>query len=279
MRKLLPALALLGCMGDPSGLGVTASGSVRGEVEPVIVTVGGYSSCLGTFAAPTPAGSARWASSARLSARFARDEARWVRGCFDARGRLHWISSADPARVSVTTADALGPFVAAVAERAGGERRPVYLHGHSYGAWVAARTASTLPASVAVRMLVTVDPISPWHCTPASYFRAAAAPVAAPWLLAGCQRAPTDLSADERRGIVARLPEGGWRHYYQRNFLPLRSGPFDAPGAPHRSYDVSAFLSRNGGAHPSWNAHVGIDELAVVWFTLEQSIDYDLGAQ
>jgi hypothetical protein len=54
----------------------------------------------------------------------------------------------------------------------------------------------------------------------------------------------------------------------------LRASDFDAPSA-HRRYDVSPFLTRLGGAHPSWNAHVGIDELSVVWHTFAASIAND----
>lgn len=277
MRANLSLLVLaFGCAGDPSGLGATAWRATRADVEPVIVTVGGFNSCLGTFAAPTPVGSDRWVKSAHLSQRFTHGDPRWVRGCFDGGGRLYWISSAAPSVVRSTTAGGLVPFVAAVAERAGGARRPVYLHGHSYGGWVAALTAAALPSSVSLRMLVTVDPISPSQCTPSSYLRALASPAAAPWILAGCQRAPTDLGVSARNAVVARLPDGGWRHYYQRNFIPLRSGPFEPPALPHRTYDLSAFLTHNGGAHPSWNAHTGIDELSVVWYTLEASIEADL---
>lgn len=276
MRTLLPPLVFaLGCSGEPSGIAATASGASRASLEPVIVTLGGFNSCLGTFTAPTPVGSDRWAKSARLSQRFTHGDPRWVRGCFDGGGRLYWVSSAAPAVVRATTTDALGPFVQEVAERAGA-RRPVYLHGHSYGGWVAAQTAAALPTSVELRMLVTVDPISPNECAPSNYLRAAASPAAAPWILAGCQRAPADVTAGVRRAVLDRLPDGAWRHYYQRNFLPLRSGPFELPALPHRTYDVSAFLTHNGGAHPSWNAHSGIDELAVVWYTLEASIEVDL---
>lgn len=273
---LVLAAAFGGCAGDPSGTAATASGFARASAEPVIVTVGGFNSCYRTTAGPTPAGSDRWAKSARLTQRFTHGDPRWVRGCFDGGGRLYWVSSAAPTVVRSTSTDALVPFVLAVAERAGGERRPVYLHGHSYGGWVAAQTAAALPSSVDLRMLVTVDPISPAHCAVASYLRAVASPAAAPWVLAGCQRAPTDVGADMRRWVLDRLPDGGWRHYYQRNFLPLRSSAFEGAPPPHRSYDVSAFLTHNGGAHPSWNAHSGIDELSVVWYTLEASIERDL---
>ena len=273
---VLAAALSAGCAGDPVSTEATASGVARAVVEPVFVTLGGFNSCFRTADGPTPVGSDRWAKSARLTQRFTHGDPRWVRGCFDGAGRLYWISSVAPMVVRSTGTDALVPFVLAVADRAGGERRPVYLHGHSYGGWVATLTAAALPSTVDLRLLVTVDPISPAHCAVSSYLRALASPAAAPWILAGCQRAPTDVSVDTRQRVLGRLPDGGWRHYYQRNFLPLRSSAFEGAPQPHRTYDVSAFLTHNGGAHPSWNAHSGIDELSVVRYTLEASIERDL---
>ncbi len=263
------------CTGPASG-GDRDTAELAGAREPVLVVLGGFNSCLGTSARPTPVGSDRWDRAVRLSARFARTDSRWVRGCFDGAGRLHWISSAAPATVRTAPLDALEPFFAAVSERVGPPGRPVYLLGHSYGAWLAMFAVWSLAPSADVRLLVTVDPISPAHCSVASYLRAAASPASAPYYLAGCQRAPTDFTPEARRRIVGVVREGGWRHYYQRNFLPLRSGPFDGDGQPHRSYDLSAFLSHLGGVRPSWNAHTGIDALSVVWYTFEASIEHDL---
>lgn len=267
-----------GCAVDEPGDARAAAGIGR-AADPVVVTLGGYNSCVASPSGPTPAGSDRWNKSARLTRRFSRGDPQWVRACFDDRGRLYWLSSVAPTLVRSTTTDALAPFFVAVAARLGREGRPLYVLGHSYGGWLAMHTVWSLPASADVRLLFTVDPISPAQCTAASYVRAAASPASAPWHLAGCQRAPTDFSPAARREVRGHLPDGGWRHYYQRNFLPLRSGPFDGAPQPHRSYDVSPFLTHNGGAHPSWNAHTGIDELAVVWYSFEASIEHDLAGR
>lgn len=274
----LPLSVCVACAPAVEGESLSSSIERRG-VEPVIVTLGGYTSCAADSRGPTPAGTARWTKSARLSARFSLGAPRWVRGCFDAGSRLYWVSSDAPGLVRSTTLDALSPFLAAVAERVGDTPRPVYLIGHSYGAWVAMHAAARLPAAAELRLLYTVDPISPNDCSVGSYLRAAASPLSAPWSLAGCQRAPTDISIDTRARILARTPDGGWRHYYQRNFVPLRSGAFSGAPSPHRSYDVSPLLTRSGGAHPSWNAHAGIDELSLVWYSFEASIERDRGEE
>ncbi|MFO0624946.1 MAG: hypothetical protein U0325_04960 [Polyangiales bacterium] len=265
-------LLLAGCGAPGYADDEHASGLTHTAREPLVVSFGGFSSCLDGPDGPTPRGTDRWDRAEAVAREVTLGAPRWVRGCFDRVGRVHWVTSAAPDAVQRTGFDVLAPLVRAVTERAGAS--PVYLHGHSYGAWVAMQLAAALPASVRVRMLVTVDPISPAHCTPASYAAAAASPLTAPWSLAGCQRAPTDVSAGARRWILARLPDGGWRHYYQRGFIPLRASDIDAPTA-HRRYDLSPFLTHLGGAHPSWNAHVGIDELSVVWHTFAVSIAND----
>lgn len=45
---------------------------------------------------------------------------------------------------------------------------------------------------------------------------------------------------------------------------------------PHRTCDVSAFLTHLGGAHPAWNARVAIADLSIVWYPIEASIERDL---
>lgn len=281
LRRVCAALCAMAlCAGCADGVYADSVSNEleRGGPEPVIVTLGGFTSCASAPQGPTPAGTARWERAARLSQRFSRGDARWVRGCFDAASQLHWVSSSAPGVVRSTTVDDLVPFFNAVAERVGDPRRPLYVIGHSYGGWVAAHTAARFAPSANLRLLFTVDPISPNDCTVGSYLRAAASPVTAPWSLAGCQRAPADLSLSDRARIVDHVPERAWRHYYQRNFIPLRSSPFEGAPQPHRSFDVSPLLTRNGGAHPSWNAHVGIDELSLVWYSFEASIEHDLSA-
>lgn len=274
------ALGLLGGCTDAPGGATTTSRIALAPREPVIVTLGGFDSCATGPLGPTPEGTARWETSARLSRRFAAEEPQWVRGCFDITSRLYWIASDAPTTVRSTTLDALGPFLDAVNGRVGdGARRPVFLLGHSYGGWLAMRAAWSLPPSADLRLLFTVDPISPNECTVGSYLRAVASPLTAPWSLAGCQHAPTDFTRSARQRIVTRVSDGGFRHYYQRNFVPLRSSAMEGDPQPHRTYDVSAFLTHLGGVHPAWNAHVAIADLSIVWYSFEASIERDLTAE
>jgi hypothetical protein len=268
------ALAVLaGCADVPDG---RSSASVTVRASPVIVTIGGFNSCAVGSEGPTPMNTERWDRASALTARFARGDARWVRGCFDRQSRLYFISSSAPSVVTRATLADPYPFFSAVAALTDGPTHPVYVHGHSYGGWLGMFLAWELPASADVRVLSVADPISPAHCTVSSYLLAVASPLTAGIALAGCQRAPTDFLPVHRARLRARIAEGGWRHYYQRNFWPLRSGPYTDDAQPHRSYDVSPFLNGHG-AHPSWNAHAGIAELSLIWYSFESSIANDYG--
>jgi hypothetical protein len=275
-RRALASVALtaLGACADvPDG---RSSASVDFRASPVIVTIGGFNSCAVESDGPTPMHTERWDRSSALTERFARGDARWVRGCFDRQSRLYFVSSASPSVVVRAALSDPYPFFSAVESVTAGGRHPVYIHGHSYGGWLAMFLAWQLPDSVDVRQLSVADPISPAHCTVSSYLLAIASPLTAGAALAGCQRAPTDFLPAHRARLRARVADGGWRHYYQRNFLPLRSGPYTDGAQPHRSYDLSPFLNSRG-VHPSWNAHAGIAELSLIWYGFEASIASDYG--
>jgi hypothetical protein len=61
-----------------------------------------------------------------------------------------------------------------------------------------------------------------------------------------------------------------------RSFVPLRWSAMEGAPQPHRTCDVSAFLTHLGGAHPAWNARVAIADLSIVWYPIEASIERDL---
>lgn len=252
------------------------AGVVRTEASPVVVTLGGFSSCAVSRSGPTPAGTDRWDQSVRISSRFARGDERWVRGCFDRSSQLHFISSQNPTVVQSTSLARLNPFFDAVAALTEGDRHPLYVMGHSYGGWLAMYLTCYLPLNTDIALLYTIDPISPVHCNVTSYVRALLLPLGAGTALAGCQRPPSDFTVEDRNYLRSHVRDGGWRHYYQRNFLPLRSNAYTDGATPHRTYDLSPLLTRTG-VHPSWNAHVGIAELSLLWMGFEGSIATDYG--
>lgn len=263
-----------GCSSD---LSTPSSVSIRERENPVVVAMGGFKSCLDDGSGRmTPAGTARWNKAERISNRFADGAASWVRSCFDGVGNIFFVTSSAPQVAQRATIAEPIPFFRAILAETGDGARPLYLIGHSYGGWLGMYAAYWMPDRVRVNKLFTIDPISPYSCSWVDYAAAAASPITAPWLLQGCQEAPRDFDDGHKARIVGRLPERSWAHYYQRNFLPLRSDAF-AGVAPARNTDASPFLSvSDAGAHASWNAHVGVDELSVVWYSFEQSIAGDL---
>lgn len=256
-------------MENPSELSGTETESAP---NPVIVTMGGFNSCEVIDGVKTPEGGERWVKSEELTSKFAGAKELWLRSCYDKWGNIHYISSLDPSDIRTTHNDDLAGYLSRLTALTEQGRNPVFLIGHSHGGWLAMEIARRLPEWVRVMSLTTNDPISPRHCTPVNYIAAIASPSASGIALAGCRQAPADMNENIRSSILARMPGRGWRHYYQRNFLPLSSSPFTGDAQPHLSQDLSSFLSFRG-VLPSWNAHTGIDQLTIVWHSFEVSID------
>lgn len=249
----------------------TQSSAVLMRASPVLVTLGGFNSCAVSREGPTPRGTERWDRAMQIVTRSGRSDTRWAHACFDRSSRLYWVSSAQSDRVASTSLDELSSFFDSVSALTAGGQRPLYVTGHSYGGWLAMYLVWYLPTRSDIALLATVDPISPAHCAVSSYLWALALPWTAASSLAGCQRAPSDFTVQDRQYLLSRVRAGGWRHYYQRNFWPLRSGPYSDSAPPSRSYDMSPFLTRSG-AHPSFNAHLGIAELSSIWYSIEASM-------
>lgn len=272
---ILCLLTMLAGCSDATVSNTSESANQR-VVNPVLVVMGGFNSCVTNAAgARTPIGSGRWWKADRLSTRYAQGSARWVRSCFDMSGNIYYVTAKLPTVVQHASAASPISFFEAIKAETNAGQNPVYLIGHSHGGWLAMYASYWMPSWVTVRKVVTVDPISASTCTWQNY--AAAAAVLSPAFIAGCQEAPVEFTEPLRAKILARLPYGGWLHYYQRNFLPLRSSAFVGGSQPSQTYDVSSFLSvTHGGAHASTCAHIGIDELSVVWYTFEASMGADL---
>ena len=98
--RALAALASLAACAD--GLDGRSAASVTVRASPVIVTIGGFNSCAVGSEGPTPMNTERWDRARALTARFARGDARWVRGCFDRQSRLYFIPSSAPPVVALS---------------------------------------------------------------------------------------------------------------------------------------------------------------------------------
>jgi hypothetical protein len=135
--------------------------------------------------------------------------------------------------------------------------RPVILIGHSHGGWMALKLATRLPAAIDVRALVTLDPISPLHCSVANAFSML---IGSP--PPGCTQAPPDIDPAAQLEITKRV--GVWQHYYQTQFSRLHSGPFSTL-AKERSVEV-----RPPGGGVLDTAHSTITSDEAVWFEASQ---------
>lgn len=280
MRMLSPGILLSivlltsACSHEDAPSNISTAQETESTPNPVIITMGGFNSCESSEGTSTPRGNHRWDQGARLSEKFAQESELWLRSCFDKWGNIHYISSLNRRRILTVTIDTLDEYLATISTLSERGRNPVFILGHSHGGWLALTTIHQLPSWVSVKLISTVDPISPKHCTPSNYIAAIAAPIFSGTVLEGCRQAPTDLNDSIRADILARIPDGSWRHYYQRNFLPLSSSAFGGSSLPHFTQDLSPFLSNfPSGARPSFNAHSGIAELSLVWYSFEVSLE------
>lgn len=127
--------------------------------KPWLIATGGYGSC------PFTGSTYEMRASRQIEALAKKLDAHVVKACFSLAPWtvFYRTSFGQTGRVSVET---FFKRLAALDTRDG-----VYLVGQSYGGWLAMQTALALPASVTVRALATVDPISPLHCKPRWFWR------------------------------------------------------------------------------------------------------------
>lgn len=242
-------------------------------IHPVIVSFSGFNSCTSFNGASTPETTKRWTKAAALTNMYGNGNELWLRSCFDKWGTIHFVSSLSPNTIRTATKDNFQNIFDAILTLSEQGKNPVFMTGHSHGAWLAMQLAYSLPDSVVIPALFTVDPISPNYCSAANYLVAILMPATAGGTLAGCLQAPPEFDSTARQVILSKLPDRAWRHYYQRNFLPLASSAFAGGAQPHTSMDLSPFLSQfPAGARPSFNAHVGIDELSSIWYSFEVAV-------
>jgi hypothetical protein len=198
---------------------------------------------------------------------------RWVFGCHDKTGGLYVHSSSD-ASISDPIMD-LHPIISRIENLSDHYQRPIFVIGHSHGGWLAARIMENLRQPIRTGYLATLDPISFVDCNPAVI--ADAFWQNAGWLpgvwghLDACRDAPRDFTAASIAQIRKNLGGSRWRSYYQTNFSPLHSGPFQGADT---NLDMSPFFSViHGGAAASWNAHIRMSTLSSIWAGLRAAID------
>lgn len=122
---------------------------------------------------------------------------------------------------------------------AGVDTPQVLLVGHSYGGWTAMDVAKNLPATVKLKGLVTLDPISHVDCDPESFILATFGGATEE----GCTRAPQDFGEAGIAQIAKKAEE--WLNYYQTKVEFLHSGEIKAAKNFLRTYEGDSFAPHN----------------------------------
>ena len=109
------------------------------------------------------------------------------------------------------------------------ENHSLFIIGHSYGGWIAMRTAERIAAqSGKIAGLVTIDPISRRECTYTNWDN--------------CLSAPRDLSQKSLETIAAN--SGNWTNFYQTRTSYLHSSTI-AQAHTNTQIDVDHFQIEN----------------------------------
>ena len=203
----LPALlsivaVVVGCGQSPSHL---ASESDREKV--LVVVMGGNTSCgQDAEGAQSPLLMSMHAPFENMrknleeSGLFTVD---YLLSCHTTDAVVHFTASDAPGRLFATDFAGVQQKIDDLYDGGGAHR--LILAGHSYGGWLAMKTASVLHEKIAT--LVTIDPISRKTC---SIFTPG-----------GCTQAPTDIVHTEREAIKANA--GHWLNFWQKRTFYLHA--------------------------------------------------------
>jgi hypothetical protein len=246
---------------------------------PVVIAMGGFNSCHSAKKTISMHGKSRFIKSAsKLFAQLSShsdqrtDRPQSIYTCFTKDGSLYLQHSKSRKLYRGTVRDvaAIEGLLKSLSEN---YSRPVIISGHSHGAWLALKVLVQVKTVIPKIRLVTIDPISFSQCNIATY----ASIMRGGGSLAPCQRAPTDIAEAEFKKVRNVLGQNRWINYYQRNFLPLRSGPFDSAYGPNEQFDLSPFMKffTSGSVMRSWNAHGAIQEIGVIWYSMKSIIEND----
>jgi hypothetical protein len=143
-------------------------------------------------------------------------------------------------------------FIAGLAKLAT-QRTRVLLYGHSYGGWLVTRIGLALRSAGVAHLdrLVTIDPISPLHCSPGTYWRHIAGHVESLAFTSilpviGCDRFPPDIDAQAAADLGRYA--GRWVNAYQLRWPFLHSAPQPAAHANLLLEDPQLFAAPHDAA-------------------------------
>jgi pimeloyl-ACP methyl ester carboxylesterase len=201
-------------------LGIPTIGVLPQKPTPVLVFLGGYTSCkdpLQGFKSIDQTRAAKLMQTARttfLSRGF--PEPAYLIACQFNNQNSYIYKMSSSSRVIrqsgiADLAKSLNALTASV------ESPEVYFVGHSYGGWAAMKLAMTLDPQVKVGALVGVDAISSKNCLPSQFLDSLLKrPVP------GCTEAPSDITSIERINLAQKVRI--WLNLYQLDSRLLHSG-------------------------------------------------------
>ncbi len=211
--------------------------------DMVLAFFGGYASCR-----PGPLGQRSYLQLANLRRRLASERGVVTRiflACYGRidRGHAFYFSSSNLNNVGrATTKELIAKLEHEISLT---KNKSVLLLGHSYGGWLAMKSVLSLATPIKIAGFITLDPISQVDCKPHQFGTRLALQVLGEPSLPGCQRAPSDISAEDRGKIAARSPY--WWNLFQTATPELHSGPIlEAVHNEFVSYDN---ITYKGTAH------------------------------
>lgn len=209
----------------------------RSKTEIVIAYFGGFNSC-GAPQNPTGLFALDRFLQLKNALTVSGLQVHTITSCYRGVDSNHivWQSSLQPDFYSVAWDDpgAEGQLFDEVVLLTENFRRPLFVIGHSYGGWLSTNLAAHLTAkygldeaSKVIEALITIDPISPYHCNQATYagtvlqWASPGATLARVILGPGdCERAPIQITQADRRiypkDIVNIIP-GRVRNYVKNS--------------------------------------------------------------
>ena len=188
--------------------------------KPLLIASGGYGSC------PIAGSTSEMRASRQIAALAKKLDANLVKACFSLAPWTVFYRTWN----NVSGRRSVEGFLTDMAKL--DTRDGIYLVGQSYGGWLSMKLALALPASVSIRALATVDPISPILCKPRW--------MVASWEMGpaeGCTQAPKDLNG---RFNEVRSRVKGWTHFFQTDYRFLHSSAIrEADRVLHMEYPPS----------------------------------------
>lgn len=242
MLSIVMAFAFAGC--GSHDVSTLFSGKPSRPEKVLLVVMGGNTSCVpdsdgrrSPLLMDMHAPFAALHKSLEDSGRFLVD---YLLTCHDSDATVHLTASDDKDRIIDT--DFAGAqekiddlFAASSAER-------LILAGHSYGGWLAMKSAAVLKERLDT--LITIDPISRVKCT-----------ILTP---AGCVSSPSDIRGDELAAI--RANSGRWANFWQKKTLYLHSSPIS---------EADENVEERVG-------HTSIDTVTNVWSRVARAVELSL---